>query len=519
MRIRSPASRAAIRVQFALVDVGLAMVSPFLALYVCHALILASNNSLLIISYWAVSLISSLTAFVAFRIDEAIPQYLSVHDVMAVTKAVALGELLTVGVWFTCTRLEDIPRSAPLVHALILGTGLLAARVLAHAGDVDQPSAARPQPPTCQHIIVIGLNRLSFLYMKFLRACAGTTHQVIAVLDDRPHWLGRSVAGVRVFGPSAHLEPLIKEFAVHGVRIDSVVIGGRSDTLPEEALREVQCVCTRHDIRLVFAPDVFGVGLVEADRAGAQSPDVEASGDPIPADFALPRYFRRKRAIDFCAALLLIVLLSPVLLVVAALAFVDVGSPIFFWQKRTGLHRHDFLLYKVRTLRPAFDWCGRPTPEKPHLSWIGSFLRKMRLDELPQLLSVLVGDMSLIGPRPLLPKDQPLNPTVRLMVRPGITGWAQVNGGTSLSAVEKGELDEWYVRNASLALDLRIVWLTVLVFVRGNRGEKEALGRARAVKIALPEGNDSRPRQTATVREVLGPAPQRQSRSTIASIR
>jgi lipopolysaccharide/colanic/teichoic acid biosynthesis glycosyltransferase len=96
-------------------------------------------------------------------------------------------------------------------------------------------------------------------------------------------------------------------------------------------------------------------------------------------------------------------------------------------------------------------------------------LRRTRLDELPQLLNVLVGDMSLVGPRPLLPRDQPANPTVRLMVRPGITGWAQVNGGTLLNPSEKDKLDEWYVRNASFWLDLRIVCLTMWVALFGQR--------------------------------------------------
>jgi lipopolysaccharide/colanic/teichoic acid biosynthesis glycosyltransferase len=114
-------------------------------------------------------------------------------------------------------------------------------------------------------------------------------------------------------------------------------------------------------------------------------------------------------------------------------------------------------------------------PENQRLSWIGQLLRETSLDELPQLLNVLAGDMSLIGPRPLLPEDQPSNPTVRLLVRPGITGWAQVNGAKLLTPEEKDELDEWYIRNASLWLDLRILVLTVEFALRGPR-RPEGLG-------------------------------------------
>ena len=105
---------------------------------------------------------------------------------------------------------------------------------------------------------------------------------------------------------------------------------------------------------------------------------------------------------------------------------------------------------------------------QPHASNLGKFLRKTSLDEIPQLLNVIKGDMSLIGPRPLLPDDQPQQADVRLMVRPGITGWAQVNGGTELTPKEKGMLDEWYVHNASLLLDLRIIIMTIRYLVIGR---------------------------------------------------
>jgi lipopolysaccharide/colanic/teichoic acid biosynthesis glycosyltransferase len=116
------------------------------------------------------------------------------------------------------------------------------------------------------------------------------------------------------------------------------------------------------------------------------------------------------------------------------------------------------------------------------LSAIGRFLRKCRFDEFPQLLNVLVGDMSLIGPRPLLPRDQPSNPTVRLSVRPGITGWAQVNGGNCLCVEEKDALDEWYIRNASLQLDLRIIFMTLVAVFRGEHRSDTAIAAAFAMR-------------------------------------
>jgi hypothetical protein len=129
---------------------------------------------------------------------------------------------------------------------------------------------------------------------------------------------------------------------------------------------------------------------------------------------------------------------------------VDVGPPIFFWQERLGRKGRPFLIYKFRTLKAPFDSTGHPTAGSRRPSAAGRFLRATRLDELPQLLNVLFGEMSMIGPRPLLPEDQPTNTSIRLSVRPGISGWGQVNGAKLVTKKEKQRLDEWYVHNASL---------------------------------------------------------------------
>jgi lipopolysaccharide/colanic/teichoic acid biosynthesis glycosyltransferase len=144
-----------------------------------------------------------------------------------------------------------------------------------------------------------------------------------------------------------------------------------------------------------------------------------------------------------------------------------------------------FQMHKFRTLKPAYDWRGLPVATTDRVSFVGDILRRVRIDELPQLLNVLVGDMSLIGPRPLLPRDQPADPTLRLKVRPGMTGWAQVNGKTSLSSEEKRALDEWYVRNASFWLDLRIMAMTVLFLAKGETRHDEG-----TIASPLPQRSD-----------------------------
>ncbi|PYC29638.1 sugar transferase [Aquipseudomonas alcaligenes] len=177
-----------------------------------------------------------------------------------------------------------------------------------------------------------------------------------------------------------------------------------------------------------------------------------------------------KRAFDiFCSALALL-LLWPVLLLLYVLVRVSLGSPALFRQQRPGLHGRPFIMIKFRTMLDALDTDGNPLPDDVRLTRFGRLLRATSLDELPELWNVLKGDMSLVGPRPLLMEYLPLysaEQARRHEVRPGITGWAQVNGRNALSWPEKFALDVWYVDNRSLLLDIRILLLTVKkVFVR-----------------------------------------------------
>jgi lipopolysaccharide/colanic/teichoic acid biosynthesis glycosyltransferase len=163
-----------------------------------------------------------------------------------------------------------------------------------------------------------------------------------------------------------------------------------------------------------------------------------------------------------------------------------------FWQRRLGAAGRRFTIYKLRTLRPPLDQLGEPIPEDKRLSWVGTLLRRSRLDELPQLFNVLVGEMSLIGPRPLLPHDQPANASMRFMIRPGITGWAQVNGGTLLTPSEKLAFDEWYVRNASLWIDIYILVKTLKIMIWGQSRFDNMDGAAGAIGTQIWEARHPR---------------------------
>ena len=171
-----------------------------------------------------------------------------------------------------------------------------------------------------------------------------------------------------------------------------------------------------------------------------------------------------KRVVDITGASVGIILLAPVMLAVALLVLLTMGRPVLFRQQRPGLRGKPFTLYKFRTMRDARSASGELLPDELRLTTFGKWLRSTSLDELPELFNVLKGEMSLVGPRPLLmeylPRYSP-EQARRHEVKPGITGWAQVNGRNALSWEEKFRLDVWYVDHWNLWLDVKILLLTI----------------------------------------------------------
>lgn len=171
-----------------------------------------------------------------------------------------------------------------------------------------------------------------------------------------------------------------------------------------------------------------------------------------------------KRVFDFIVACVLLIILSPLITFIGLVVWIMIGRPVLFKQKRPGLYARPFTLYKFRTMTNERDAAGCLLSDEARLTKFGKFLRHYSLDELPQLLNVIKGDLSLVGPRPLLMEYIPLynsEQARRHEVKPGITGWAQVNGRNAISWNEKFELDVWYVDNQSFRLDIKILWMTL----------------------------------------------------------
>lgn len=197
-----------------------------------------------------------------------------------------------------------------------------------------------------------------------------------------------------------------------------------------------------------------------------------------------------KRLLDIIISFCALIILSPLLLYLAYKIKVKIGSPVLFKQQRPGLNGIPFNMIKFRTMRDANDKDGNPLPDEERMTVFGTKLRNMSLDELPELWNVLRGDMSLVGPRPLLMQYLSLYNTKQMRrheVRPGITGWAQVNGRNSISWKEKFNLDVWYIDNHSLLLDLKILFLTIQ-----KAYKKDGISAEGHVTVEPFRGNDEK---------------------------
>ena len=181
--------------------------------------------------------------------------------------------------------------------------------------------------------------------------------------------------------------------------------------------------------------------------------------------FCKPHKYYIKRLFDLAVVVPSVIILSPLFVLIGFLAHLKIGSPVFFRQVRPGLYGKPFTIYKFRTMINKVDKEANILPDKDRLTSLGVFLRKTSIDELPELFNVIRGDMSIVGPRPLLMQylnRYTIKQARRHEVRPGITGWAQVNGRNVISWDNKFKLDVWYIDNRSLWLDMKIIFMTIV---------------------------------------------------------
>jgi lipopolysaccharide/colanic/teichoic acid biosynthesis glycosyltransferase len=427
--------------------------------------------------------------FLVGGLDRTPWRYSSVADYLQIIALTVLVILLTLGLTFAANRLEGVARSLPILQGLLIVTMLIAARAVGRywfTRQIHINANGHTDLHSHETVLVVGVNTISELFLLSVQELASQRIQVVGILAEEPTMRGRAIRQKPILGTVDELPNILQSLEVHGLAVDRIVVATAEDRLTPRAKEILLEVEKSSNIVVHFLSERLGFKdspPTPSALSGREGNVVEQRQPSLVGDLDhvnfVRKSFRLKRIVDGFGAVFLMLTLAPLTALVAFIVALDVGFPLIFWQQRPGLYGRPFKMYKFRTMRAPHDKHWKRIPDDQRSSAVGQILRRTRLDELPQLYNVLVGDMSFVGPRPLLPHDQHPDYAGRLSVRPGITGWAQVNGGRIISDSDKWTLDIWYVQNGSFVLDLKIVFRTMKMVLFGDRINTEAVHQAR----------------------------------------
>ncbi len=471
---------------FYLLDLSIVALAPFVAVVLRNNFSPPVQGLLNVLPYAVIGLCVFAVVFVVAGVQRGIWRYVSLPDVNRIIVATGIAVLVTLAVMFSLNRLDNVARSVPLMQWVLVVAGMVSARIVARLF-FARKSVRRDREggPSREHVLVVGLNQVAELYLRCVSSLASGNMVVAGLLDESPLMKGRRLHGHKVLGQPRELSGVLALLNIHGVSVKRVVITTPFQELTRSSRDELLKLERSGVVKLDMFEERLGfVGHAGADEAVSEPGNkLDLGADSLVCGYRdCPvgnRYSLIKPVVDFVGSLVLMVIFLPVTLVVSLLVALDVGLPLTFWQERPGREGFPFRVYKFRTMKSAHDAMGVRIPDEQRQSGVGRFLRRSRFDELPQLLNILVGEMSFVGPRPLLPVDLPQSRPdilkIRNCVRPGLTGWAQINGGKMVSIEDKAVLDMWYVRNMSLKLDLKIIIGTIDMVIRGERPNEEAV--------------------------------------------
>lgn len=463
-----------------LFDILLILVATVAAQHLRDNLEWSAERMAALLPYLAVTGGVAIVAVPLSGLNRTVWRFSSLPDFLRAAAVSLVVTLAAVGLTFAYNRLDGISRSLPILQALLAIMLMVGARVLfrmwkshrqARKRYAIEPMSRVEQRPV-RYVLVVGLNRLTEAYLQAIAEFEAGRVSVVGLLGHRVRHVGRLAGAHEVLGVPEDIWAVLRDLQVHGIAVDRIVVTSRLQGMGEQARAALLEIEQQGAIELQYLAEVLGFESDVQSQGGAAADNRNVQFD-IPKDqlaaMARRPYWAFKRLGDAVLAALMLILLAPLMLLISLAIAIEIGAPVTFWQKRPGLGGVPFRLYKFRTMGPAHDAHGRLLKDEQRTSWLGRFLRRSRLDELPQLYNIVSGEMSFVGPRPLLPRDQADAHSPRLLVRPGLTGWAQVVGGRIISADDKAALDVWYLSNASLALDVAILLRTVRMVIFGEK--------------------------------------------------
>jgi lipopolysaccharide/colanic/teichoic acid biosynthesis glycosyltransferase len=446
-------------------DACSALAAPVLALLIRDWSATTENFDAGFAFYIAFSVIATLTLLHISGVSNAAWRFFSFPDAIDAFSSIGMGIIVALTASFVHDRLESVPRSVPFIHISLQFFAYVGARfILKRLANRLRPLRTRPN-----HVLLLGCNQTSYIYARAVESIGRKSIKIVGALTHDPTMVGHTLRGIPIVATFDKIEEAVGRFKLRGVSVKKLILSANEAEIAPLSLARVQRAASRFNIPLIDIHTLFSEVAVVSDDEDELGVDViELRGS----------YWLLKRGLDAVAAATLLIVLSPVMFIGAMIVAFDLGFPVVFWQERPGKHGKAIHVYKFRTMRDVIDAEGNPLSDEARTSRLGTFLRASRLDELPQLWNILKGDMSFIGPRPLLLVDQPEEVSRRLAIRPGVSGWAQINGGRLISPPEKRALDLWYIAHASLWLDLLTLWRTIAVVVNGDQRNEAQIERA-----------------------------------------
>ena len=442
-----------------------------------------------ILPYLVVTLLSGAVVFSIAGVSSSVWRSSAQNDYLRLVVASVATVLISLAISFSITRLEGIARAVPVLQLMTMIFLLMAARLLIRLRHHHRfrPSQLVREPLASNQttVLVFGTTRITELYLRSVAEFERDEISIAGLISRTEAKVGRRFLGSKILGTSDDLMEILSDLEIHGVKVDKICVSTPFRALTARELHQLTAAELGTDIEIVYLEEaIFFAATGSREERGPVT--VEPRSDDLSFkisedqldDYARRPFWRVKRVFDVVLAASLACLFSPFIFCVAILAAVDVGLPVVFWQQRPGVGGHPFRVYKFRTMAAAHDADGHRVNDEARSSAVGRFLRRTRLDELPQLYNILIGDMSFVGPRPLLPGDQPIGSAVRTLIRPGLTGWAQINGGRDVTPADKVALDVWYLQNASLTLDVKIFARTALMVMFGEQVNRRAIRQA-----------------------------------------
>jgi len=483
------------------IDLTLVGISNIIAILLCTDHPLTGPMLSSAMAYVALTLTAGLPAFILAGSNRTLWRFTSLHDCLHLLFAVTAMIVIATVAADALSLFDSVPRSLPVLEYVLMIASLVGSRAvirLRYLRKIQRRTVEIGSVNDREDIIIIGLNSVAELFLRCISE-SGLQVAVAGILSDSARHHRRFLRSYPILGHPAEIVRIVRDLDIHGVRIRRIVVAVPFHALSVTAQESLRRTEQELNIRLDLIHDWFRLDDPAATTLEKAEPNTGLTAPhgwltiPVESHPQTSRaYLLGKRCFDITIATLCVFAFAPLMLLLAAIVLLDVGHPIIFWQQRPGTRGRPIKVLKFRTMRSARDAEGRRLSDAERLSPVGLFLRRMRLDELPQIYNVLLGQMSMIGPRPLLPIDQSPRFIGRLQMRPGLTGWAQINGGRHLSIHDKAALDLWYVKHASIGIDCWILFMTVRTVLFGERINRTAIREAwRALGPTPDAGQDA----------------------------